>query len=93
LCSSANTGVTGEMFSVGAGRVARDAFFNAEGFHDANLTVEKLAENIDVARDLAGAALVTSSWEENSRYMKVAPWTGGETGTFGEDQAWAEEHR
>lgn len=93
LCSGANTEVTGEMFSAGAGRVARTAFTNAEGFHDADLTVEKLAANIARARDMADAVLVSSSWEENSRYFKIAPWTGGEQGTFGEDRNWAEDHR
>jgi NAD(P)-dependent dehydrogenase (short-subunit alcohol dehydrogenase family) len=93
LCSSANTSVTGEMFSAGAGRVARDAIYNAEGYYDAELTVEKLAANIETARDMTGAVMITSSWEENSRYMKIAPWTGGEAGTFGEDQTWAEDHR
>lgn len=85
LASSANTDVTSEMFSAGAGRVARTAFFNAEGYHDADLTVEKVAHNIGKARDMAGSALVTSSWEENSRYFAVAPWEGGTHGTFGDN--------
>jgi NAD(P)-dependent dehydrogenase (short-subunit alcohol dehydrogenase family) len=88
LCSDANQSVTGEMFSVGAGRVARTAFFNATGFHDPALTIETLAANIDAARDMAKSVLINSSWEENSRYFGVAPWSGGEAGTFGEDQSW-----
>jgi NAD(P)-dependent dehydrogenase (short-subunit alcohol dehydrogenase family) len=88
LCSHTNQTVTGELFSVGAGRVARNGFFNAQGFHDPALTADVLAANIDTARDMAGSALVGSSWEENSRFFGVAPWSGSEAGTFGEDQAW-----
>lgn len=84
LCSSANTKVTGEMFSVGAGRVARTAFINADGYHDPALTPEKFAAHVDHARDMTGAAIVTSSWDENRRFFPVAPWTGGRQGTFGD---------
>jgi hypothetical protein len=30
-----------------------------------------------------GSQLVTSSWEDNKRFFAVAPWTGGDQGTFG----------
>ena len=54
LCSEENE-TNGEMFTVGGGRVARTAFYNAEGFHDPELTAESLASNIDRARDLSSA--------------------------------------
>jgi hypothetical protein len=56
FCSAENK-VTGEMFSIVAGRVARNAFYNAEGYCDLNLTAESLAANIEEARDMGKAAL------------------------------------
>jgi NAD(P)-dependent dehydrogenase (short-subunit alcohol dehydrogenase family) len=66
--------VTGEVFSVGAGRVARTAFYNAEGFYDSNLTAEALAANIDSARDMSQAVIVENTKADNARFFKIVPW-------------------
>jgi NAD(P)-dependent dehydrogenase (short-subunit alcohol dehydrogenase family) len=73
---------TGDIYGVGAGRVSRIAFVNNDGYFTRDLTPELVAQNIDRIRDLAGAVHVASSWEENQRYARWAPWTGGHGGTF-----------
>ena len=73
---------TGDIYGVGAGRVSRIAFVNNDGYFNRDLTPELVAQNIDRIRDLAGAVHVGSSWEENQRYQRWAPWTGGRGGTF-----------
>ncbi|TZG27813.1 SDR family NAD(P)-dependent oxidoreductase [Sphingomonas montanisoli] len=65
---------TGEFYSVGAGRVARNAIFNATGFHDAALTAESLAANIGAARDMTDSKLMRHSADENASFFSVAPW-------------------
>ncbi|MCD9197910.1 SDR family NAD(P)-dependent oxidoreductase [Aeromicrobium wangtongii] len=77
LASGTNTAVTGQFFSVGAGRVAKVAFYNAEGFHHPELTAEILGENIEAAQEMSDAVMVESSWDDNRRFLTVAPWTGG----------------
>lgn len=67
LCSNAN-GASGEMFSVGGGRVGRNALFGAPGFYDADLTAETLAANIATARDLTGASVITTTAGEMQRF-------------------------
>jgi NAD(P)-dependent dehydrogenase (short-subunit alcohol dehydrogenase family) len=74
---------TGDIYSVGAGRVSRIAFVNNDGYFNRELTPERVAQNIDRIRDLDGAVHVGSSWEENQRYQRFLPWTGGQGGTFG----------
>ena len=71
LCSSA-CALNGEMFSIGGGRVARNALFSAPGFSDPKLTAETLAAHIEEARDMASAVLLTSTQQETGRYA-----TGG----------------
>jgi NAD(P)-dependent dehydrogenase (short-subunit alcohol dehydrogenase family) len=73
---------TGEIYSVGAGRVSRIAFVNNDGYFNRELTPELVAQNIERIRDLTCAVHVGSSWEENQRYQRWAPWTGGRGGTF-----------
>jgi NAD(P)-dependent dehydrogenase (short-subunit alcohol dehydrogenase family) len=74
---------TGDIYGVGAGRVSRIAFVNNDGYFNHDLTPELVAQNIERIRDLAGAVHVGSSWEENQRYQRWVPWTGGHGGTFG----------
>lgn len=71
--SSSENKVTGEMFSVGAGRVARNAFYNAEGFRDTNLTAESLAANIEGARDMSKAVLLAKTSDDNERFFPIEP--------------------
>jgi NAD(P)-dependent dehydrogenase (short-subunit alcohol dehydrogenase family) len=81
LVSSSMT-VSGEIFSVGGGRVSRIALFNNDGYFNRQLTPELVAEHLDEIRDLRNSKPVGSSREENERYMRWLPWTGGRTGTF-----------
>jgi hypothetical protein len=70
LCSSKNT-TNGEMFSIGGGRVARNALYGGRGFHDPALTAEKLGAHFDVARDMSQPFLMTCTADENQRYDKA----------------------
>jgi NAD(P)-dependent dehydrogenase (short-subunit alcohol dehydrogenase family) len=81
LVSSSMT-ASGEIFSVGGGRVSRMALFNNDGYFNRELTPELVAEHFEQIRDLSEAKPVHSSREENERYMSWLPWTGGRTGTF-----------
>jgi NAD(P)-dependent dehydrogenase (short-subunit alcohol dehydrogenase family) len=73
---------SGELYSVGGGRVSRIAFFNNDGYFNRELTPELVAANIERIRDLSGAVHVGSSVEENMRNTRWLPWTGGRSGTF-----------
>jgi NAD(P)-dependent dehydrogenase (short-subunit alcohol dehydrogenase family) len=77
FCSTQNA-TTGEMFSVGAGRVARNAVYNAAGFRDPHLTAESLAAHIGEARDMTGAALSAQTGDDNARFFPVEPREDGE---------------
>jgi hypothetical protein len=46
------------------------------------LTPELVAEHFSAVRDLRDSKPIGSSREENERYMRWLPWTGGRTGTF-----------
>jgi len=74
--------VSGEIFSVGGGRVSRIAFVNNDGYFNRQLTPELVAEHFDEIRDLHQAVPISSSRQENERYMRWLPWTGGRKGTF-----------
>jgi NAD(P)-dependent dehydrogenase (short-subunit alcohol dehydrogenase family) len=78
LCS-AQCSSTGETLSMGAGRVARNAVVNGEGFFDPALTAESLAANFAQARDLSNARVVTSAAEESAGYYVVVPWPASAT--------------
>lgn len=67
---------------VGAGRVSRLAMFSNEGYFDRELSAESVGEHLEKIRDLAGAEHVGSSADENFRYTRWVPWTGGRSGTF-----------
>jgi NAD(P)-dependent dehydrogenase (short-subunit alcohol dehydrogenase family) len=74
--------VSGEIFGVGGGRVSRLAMVNNDGYFHRQLTPELVAEHFDEIRQLGNAQALGSSREENERYMRWLPWTGGRTGTF-----------
>lgn len=71
---------SGEIYTAGAGRVARVAFAVNDGFFDQAITPEKVAEHFDQVRDMSQASIGTSCWDLDSRYLKWAPWTGGDQG-------------
>ena len=64
LCSP-ELQASGEMFTMGGGRVTRNAMFAGRGFHHAELTAEILAANFDIARDMANATLLGSTDDVN----------------------------
>lgn len=72
FCSDQVTS-SGEIFSVGGGRVARNAFYNAEGFRDPQLTAESLARNIAAARDMSDSVLLPDVLTDNERFFPVTP--------------------
>lgn len=67
LCSS-KCRPSGEMFSIGGGRMARTGIFGGEGYYEPALTAEIVASNIDAVRDMGNAALITSAAEECARF-------------------------
>lgn len=73
---------SGEIYSVGGGRVSRIATFNNDGYFDRDLTPESVGEHIEQIRDLSEVVHVGSSMEENMRNTKWLPWAGGRAGTF-----------
>lgn len=79
---SAHMAHSGEIYSVGGGRVSRIATFNNDGYFNRELTPELVEQHINEIRDLEGAVHVASSAEENMRYTHWLPWTGGRSGTF-----------
>ena len=76
---------SGEIYTAGAGRVARVAFAVNEGFFDEAITPEKVADNFSQVRDMSQTEVGTSCWDLDSRYLKCAPWTGGDQGVRGMD--------
>ena len=73
---------TGDIYSVGGGRVSRIAITNNDGYFNRGLTPELVGENIDRIRDLGKLTHVGSSTEESMRYTQWLPWTGGTQSTF-----------
>lgn len=67
FCAS-ECSVNGEMFSTAGGRVARIGIVDAPGYCSADLTAEDLARNIEQARDMTQAVLVTSAQEQVARF-------------------------
>jgi hypothetical protein len=61
------------MFSVGGGRVARNAFYNAADFRDPNLTADSLAAHIEEARDMSKPVRLAQICDDNERFFPVKP--------------------
>ena len=61
--------VSGELYSVGGGRVARIALAEAPGFYKADLTLEDVRDNFDQIRDLDGYNVPANLSEETALYM------------------------
>lgn len=60
----ADVPVSGEIFSVGGGRVARFFIGMTEGFYDAKLTAESVRDNFDKIRDTEGYTIPSGPAEE-----------------------------
>lgn len=58
----------GEMFTIGGGRIARNAVYAANGFSNPELTAEMLQDNFETARDMTGANLLGTTGDVNRSY-------------------------
>ena len=67
----------GEVYDVGAGRVARIGFFSGDGYFDPALSAETVAEHFQQARELSTGAFVSSCVEATLRYANFCPRPGG----------------
>jgi hypothetical protein len=76
LCSR-ELQTTGDIYNVGAGRVARLATFDNDGMFEPAITPETIKANIDSIRDMSKVTMIASSWQQTERYFTVAPWSGG----------------
>lgn len=69
----------GEVYDVGAGRVAKLGFFSADGYFDPALTPESVAAHFDEARDLSKGEFVSSCVDATLRYAEFCPRPGAAT--------------
>jgi NAD(P)-dependent dehydrogenase (short-subunit alcohol dehydrogenase family) len=63
--------VTGEVYTVGGGRVARFFIGMTNGFYNPNLTVEDVRDNWDVVRDESGYTVPTGPNDEFALLFKM----------------------
>lgn len=63
--------VTGEVYTVGAGRVARFFIGMTEGFFSSTLSVEDVRDHFDQIRDETGYTVPASPADEFAAYAKV----------------------
>jgi NAD(P)-dependent dehydrogenase (short-subunit alcohol dehydrogenase family) len=61
--------VSGEVYSVGGGRVARVFIAECPGYYKADLTVEDVAEHLDQIRDETGYKVPTNLSEETAMFL------------------------
>ena len=61
--------VTGEIYSVAGGRVARVFIAETPGFYKDGLTVEDVRDNFDTIRDEAGYSVPANLGEETALYL------------------------
>jgi NAD(P)-dependent dehydrogenase (short-subunit alcohol dehydrogenase family) len=61
--------VSGELYSVGGGRVARVAIAEAPGFYKADLTLEDVRDQFDQIRDLEGYQVPANLSEETALFL------------------------
>ena len=74
---SADATVSGAVFSTGGGRLARVAWYEAQGVIDRAITPERVGDLIDRASDMSGAVLADSQQTEIELYMRAFPMTDG----------------
>jgi NAD(P)-dependent dehydrogenase (short-subunit alcohol dehydrogenase family) len=61
--------VSGEVYSVGGGRVARVFVGETQGFYDKDLSVESVRDHFDQIRDTDGFAIPSNLGEETALYL------------------------
>jgi NAD(P)-dependent dehydrogenase (short-subunit alcohol dehydrogenase family) len=64
---------TAEMFTVGAGRMARIGFAIARGYYNPDITLEDLASRFDEVMEMEGATLVYDNHGEQDSYLPIIP--------------------
>jgi NAD(P)-dependent dehydrogenase (short-subunit alcohol dehydrogenase family) len=69
--ASEECSVSGEVFTVGAGRVGRFFVGMTKGYYNPDLTVEDVRDHLDQIRDETGYLVPASSAEENTFLFKV----------------------
>jgi hypothetical protein len=61
--------VSGEVYSVGGGRVARVFIAETEGYHNPNLTMEDVRDNFTQIRSEEGYKVPANIGEETSMFL------------------------
>jgi NAD(P)-dependent dehydrogenase (short-subunit alcohol dehydrogenase family) len=69
----------GEIYEVGAGRVAKLGFFSADGYFDPELTPESVAAHFEEARDMTKGEFVASCVDATLRFAEFCPRPGSAT--------------
>jgi NAD(P)-dependent dehydrogenase (short-subunit alcohol dehydrogenase family) len=65
--------ISGEIFAVGGGRLARIAFAVAKGYFNPEITAENVAENFDRVMDLEGSTLTFDDHTEQDTFIQFIP--------------------
>ena len=63
--------VSGEVFSVGGGRVAQVIIAETQGYHKASLSMEDVRDNWDTITDTTGFAVPKNLAEETAMFMSA----------------------
>jgi NAD(P)-dependent dehydrogenase (short-subunit alcohol dehydrogenase family) len=63
--------VTGEIYSVGGGRVARVFIAESQGYYSRDLSMESIRDNWDLIRDEEGYSVPAHLGEETALYIKA----------------------
>lgn len=71
---SRDSEITGRIFSIGGGRLARVAFTEARGWTDPALTPELAAAHYADAQDMAGALILEAQAESAGLYTELFPY-------------------
>jgi hypothetical protein len=61
--------VSGEVFSVGGGRVARVFIAETKGWYSPNLSAEDVRDQLDTIRDETGYGVPTNLAEETAMFL------------------------
>jgi len=75
LCSR-ECSASGELFRIGGGRFSRYGLYGNEGFADAGLTAEMVAERVEEGRDMSNAEIIPDAAYDMMRFNKAlaADW-------------------